>query len=222
NRKMKQLSLILVCVTFFAFSGKTQVDLSYWIVKGGLSLPSIPDDSDNGFDLNTRVAYHLGIGKSFPINDYLSLKTELMYSEKGGRWRPEQIFLGVLRPYNVRTSYVTLPVTAQASYDRLYVEVGVEPGYQLNVAVVNENNGFDNDFIERSWTNSYDINGVFGIGFFDDISGFEANIRFMPSFTRASNEISVVDENGQVVDTRRFGRNRVFQISVSYRIRGEK
>lgn len=218
---MKQFSLILICVTCFAFSGKAQIDLGYWAVKGGLSLPSIPDDSDNGFDLNMRVAYHFGILKSFPVNNYLSFKTELQFSGKGGLWRPDPIFLVVLRPYSVRTSYITLPLTAQASIDRIYFELGIEPGYQVDVRVVNENQGFDNEFIEQSWTNEFDFCGVIGIGFFDDISGFEANIRYMPSFTRASNEISLVDDSGQIVDTRRFGRNRVLQISVSYRIRGD-
>lgn len=219
---MKQLSLILVCVACFSLSGKAQIDLGYWGFKGGLSLPSIQDDSGNEFGLSTRVAYHFGVFKSFPINNFLSFKTELTYSQKGGKKRPEEIFLVVIRPYTVNTSYISLPLIAQASFDRIYFELGVEPGYQLDVKVNNENSFFDSDEIARSWTSDYDLNGVIGIGFFDDITGFESNIRYMPSFTKTSNEIAVVDANGQVIGTERFGRNSVFQVSVSYRIRGQK
>lgn len=219
---MKKFSLILVCVACFSLSGKAQIDLSYWGFKGGLSLPSIQDNTGNDFGLSTRVAYHFGVFKSFPINNYLSFKAELTYSEKGGKKRPEPIFLVVIRPYSVKTSYVSLPLIAQASFDRIYFELGIEPGIQVDVNVNNENLFLDTDEIARSWTSDYDLNGVIGIGFFDDISGFESNIRYMPSFTKTSNEIAVVDANGQVIGSERFGRNSVYQVSVSYRIRGQK
>lgn len=214
---MKHFSLIIVFVACFGLTGKAQIDLDYWGLKFGLSLPSVPDNSGNELGLTTRVTYHFGAFKSFPINSFLSFKTELMYSEKGGKKRPPNIFIGILKPYEVRTRYVTLPLIAQASYDRFYAEVGIEPGVQVGVKVINENAGFDTEMIAESWTNSFDLNAVFGLGVFDDISGFEANIRYMPSLTKASNEISVVDDSGQVIGTQRFGRNQVYQVSVSYR-----
>ncbi|GAB5554482.1 MAG: hypothetical protein Sapg2KO_40730 [Saprospiraceae bacterium] len=218
---MKQLSLIFVFVACFSFTGKAQIDLDYWGLKFGLSLPSVQDNSGSELGLTTRVTYHFGAFKSFQINSFLSFKTELMYSEKGGRKRPPNIFIGIINPYEVRTRYVTLPLIAQASYDRLYMEVGIEPGVQVNVKVINDNAGFDTDMIAESWTNSFDLNAVFGIGVYDDISGFEANIRYLPSITKASNEINVVDDNGQVIGTERFGRNQVYQVSVSYRFGGQ-
>lgn len=63
----------------------TDIDISLG-VKGGLSLPSLSDNSDNIYarDFKSYVSYEAGIFAEFGLMENISLQTEFNYTVKGG------------------------------------------------------------------------------------------------------------------------------------------
>lgn len=212
--------LIFSCFFNLAAEAQTELNLNYWGLKFGLNLPRVEDNTNSDLQLRTRVAFHAGAFKNFPINDKFSAKAELLYSERGGRKRPPEVFVGLVRIYSVKTSYLSLPVIGQYNLGITFFELGIEPAMQLNVNVVNDNPGISSQEVEEFWTSDYDLNAIFGIGWSD--SGFEANIRYLPGLAKVSRALPKLDANNMQIGEERIGINHMVQVSVGYRITKNK
>ncbi len=162
--------------------------------------------------LDSRTSIHLGLAAEFPINEYLGLQPELLYSFQGfGTASIEPNFEDEI----LKIDYVYLPIMLK--YYPFYVvpgfslEVGPQIGY-LTSAVLQRKNIFDGGVTETSdvdygeFISDVDVAINFGLGYQFEMGAF-FQVRYNLGVTNIY-EVSPFGENTSV-----SFENSVFQVS---------
>ncbi len=137
----KILTLFFLVLPFFAFSQ----EFAYGF-KAGLNFSSFIGPSEENVDesYESVTGFHVGAGVVYKVTDLWGLKGELIFSQKGTRYRfdgPSYIILeaesGDLVPFlgirntsiSYSNSYIDLPIMAYGKYGRLEFSGGVNVGF---------------------------------------------------------------------------------------------
>lgn len=206
------LSLILLFSTNLLFS---QVQFG---VTGGMGYVNTARDFEPesskydyfGFDYSYRISYLGGAYCTYSLSDNFKLRTEFLFSSKGGRYEFNDAGSNV--NINLRLSYISIPVLFQLRLvDELSLEIGPEIGYLLAASV--KRKGFDSFDVDNLYNNETD----FGIS-----SGFRYFItQKITTSLRYTHGLSTIREDN-IFDSFAIPsgnvsfHNRSFQLSVSY------
>ncbi|GAA4274155.1 porin family protein [Aquimarina gracilis] len=203
----KKLFFIAFLMGLFCPKINAQVEDFEIGIKFGLNATHLEDKA-----VDSRTSIHLGLAAEFPINEYLGLQPELLYSFQGfstGSIEPnfeEEI---------LKIDYVILPVMLK--YYPFYVvpglsvEVGPQIGY-LTSATLQRKNVFDGGVTETSdvdygeFISDVDIAVNFGFGYQFPIGAF-FQVRYNLGVTNIY-ETSPFGENTSI-----SFENSVFQFS---------
>jgi len=122
----------------------------YMGVKGGISVPNLRAGTDNPLTsgYSTSLGADFGVLTEFTINKWLSIQSEIDYSQEGGKHDGLQPFINqftniapqpyLYADYNsaIRLNYLTIPVMAKFSFVlskkiKFYTSVGGFAGFLL-------------------------------------------------------------------------------------------
>lgn len=160
-------------------------------VKGGFNLSTISDYS-NQDDL--KYGFQTGAYAIFKTSEKVALQSELMYSRQGRK---------VGGSNTVRYNYLNLPILVRVSpFKHFNIQAGPQVG--LLASAKSKRNGYKTDASSHLRTFDFSLTG--GVG----ISGKKVDIDFRYIHGAISTYKGVNGDN--------FA-NRVFQISIGYRIK---
>jgi len=152
-------------------------------IKGGINYCKIDidnsSDSENNLNIKFRTGYHFGLFTDTPINNRISVNTELLFSDKGVAYDKA----GFIPESNVHLYYINLPVLLGYNLTKtIKVQAGLEAGYLLKSILSFYNNSQDYSYF---FDKDFSLDYIAGIEY--SFSNFGFGIRYEHSL------INVVD-----------------------------
>jgi hypothetical protein len=178
-------------------------------VKAGLNAAWLTPLEDETPDITPRVGPVGGVWVRTPFGERVSFQAEGLFSEKGSHWE----FPG-FASWEYRVRYFEVPLLARtdfgapASTSRLFAVAGAAPAFKLSARTTVE---FEGQRVTRDTPDDFysvDVGLVGGVGV--EIGRAQLDARY----THGLRHINT-DDNG---DEDRV-RNRVFSVTLGYRIR---
>lgn len=165
KNQLSKIILVVVCIAIPAIKSFGQVDLG---VKSGINI-STQSELGNLCNNNNLIAgFNIGGIVRYHVNDWLALKSDFMYSQKGKKYHST-----IENNSNVisdRFNYVIIPVKAEYSINtgnapgkkqKLFLAAGPFYGFLLNAD--RENNSTNTNLKEITANNDYGLS--FDLGF---------------------------------------------------------
>ena len=199
---MQIKQLILVFFLFASLRGFSQIEFE---LKAG---PSISFISGAGIIANSiKPGFHIGAGVSSPFNKWTGLAAQLVYSQKGGKYKPS------VGDFTTNLNYLTIPVLLFAKpREKIKILFGIEPAFLLSAYV--RENGDANDVNE--YYETFDFGLVIGTEYYFNQIGF--GFQYVRGLTDLT-ELTITDPLGGNERREKVGNNNVFQASFIYKIR---
>lgn len=159
NKKMRTLIIIMAFVLSYNINAqstqKADKDSSFGL-KGGYNLASARNS--DGDETDQRQGFHIGFFGESTLNNFLSIQTELTYSQQGYKIENSNYSL------TQKIDYINLPLMLKLYPAKVfYLEAGPQIGYvishkeEVETFVLNSTNTFE--------PNSFDWGVNFGAGF---------------------------------------------------------
>ncbi|MBP2832045.1 PorT family protein [Aquimarina sp. U1-2] len=144
----KKLFFVVLCMGLFSHIAKAQVEDFEIGIKLGLNIADVRGDEVD--DLDPRTSIHIGLAAEIPINEYIGLQPELLYSFQGFS---AESFEPNFEEENLKLDYIYLPIMVK--YYPFYVVPGfsIEAGPQVGIltsAVLERKNTFEGGVTETS------------------------------------------------------------------------
>ncbi len=204
---IKRLYFIVLVLGLMVQTSTAQVESFQMGFKFGLNVADLEGDQTSGFD--PRAIVHIGLAAEIPINEYLAIQPELLYSFQGVKYESaEPNFDDEI----LKLDYIYLPVMVK--YYPFYVvpgfslEVGPQVGY-LTAAVRQLKNSIGggtekSDIDVKDSISDLDYGANFGLGY-----QFEMGAFFQARYSLGLANI-VDDQSNDTVER----QHSVFQLSV--------
>lgn len=211
---MKRLVSLLV-LALVASSASAQLNYG---IKGGAALVDMSLDYLGISNDEYRPAYQVGIYGVHQVSERVFFRSELFYANKGFRAETPSVVPGnPLETFSMHLHYLSLPLLVGYSpTERLFVLVGPEVSYLLAARSRFESGSSD---VGGLWDEPLDIGLTAGVGY--QVSDrMSIDVRYVYGFRDvAPTSFRWVDPQDPLIDTFEFqSRNRVFQLSLSYRL----
>lgn len=162
-----------------------------WGVKGGLTLGNFTKIDDT----KMKPSIYLGAFAEFPINEYLSIQPEVIYSRQGFNYKVDGDRV------NARFNYLNVPILAKIYVlENLSLDLGPQFGILLNAK-----QKYDGGTEDIDDAKNFDISVPIGLSY--KINGmFDVSARYILGLT----EVVKWGDNEKA-------KNSVIQIGVGYR-----
>lgn len=212
---MKKLVLLLVAGFSFTFVEVAQAQRIG--IKAGVNYSNLAGDLDSEAQNENKVGFVGGIGTSIPLvgDGFLSLAPELLYSQKGYKYRDDEFTVGSnVMKYTgkVDFSYLDLPVLLKVNASGLVFEGGPVGSYLLSVKdrskITTNNMETDNvNKIDRDDLGKFEVGYAAGVGYMTP-GGFSLGLRYNGNFSKLAND----NDGGDL----RNSRHSLFQATIGY------
>ncbi len=154
-------------------------------IKAGLNLSQLYVDQPNAEDENMKAGLNLGVFGKIPINNFIAVQPEVLYSNVGSKitygGSDLENLLGI-EPGEVRfnLNYVQVPIGLAANLGPLNVHAGPYFSYLLSANIKNlessDLNSSDPVELDTDDFNRLDYGVMFGVGF--DVRGVTIGARY--------------------------------------------
>ncbi len=169
---IKNYYLVLLVFGLLCQLATAQVESFDMGFKIGLNVADLEGDATKGFDPRTSI--HIGLAAEIPINEYLALQPELLYSFQGVKYDSQE---PNFKDEVLKLDYIYLPIMVK--YYPFYVvpgfsiEVGPQVGYLAGAVreLRNTTSGVTerSDIDVKEITSDIDYGANFGLGYqFED------------------------------------------------------
>jgi hypothetical protein len=186
-------------------------------VKAGYNNSTIKTDTSEYNSVGRRGSFNIGIFLNFPVNDFLSLQTDVMFNGCGA-WTLTDRELGTASApqhefYERKLSlnYLSIPVMLKGSYQALNVQVGPQISI-LGRALVKEYYIRQEGAIVTAGEKVRDVQQYYTFFDFGFNAGIGVEVGRFQFVTRYSLGLSNISKNGGSV------KNNVIQASVGFRL----
>lgn len=169
-------TLLLIAFIFLTLTITAQNDVEYGL-KGGLNYSSFIDNNDDDIpaDFKGKIGFHFGGFISIGINDKISIRPELLYSQQGSDFTINGSDLNIFSQDDlfitsidgeIKESLLTLPIILEyALNEKLNLEFGPQLGYSLNREVEFEDNPLGGGFIRNDDEEKFELGLALGLGY---------------------------------------------------------
>jgi hypothetical protein len=182
---MKKLTLFVLAVLSFTFAQAQSAKIG---LKAGLNYSNIAGDLQHEDVYQNKLGFNGGITANFALtsDNFLSIQPELLYSQKGYKYRDEEYrdILGrqIKHKGTMNFNYLDLPVLLKVNAGGLFFEAGPQLSYLVGVRDNTEtsvNNNTDHDYrkINKDNLAELEIGYVAGLGF-QATNGFSLGLRY--------------------------------------------
>ncbi len=172
--------------------------------KAGLNVANISNAKEYGFELGTKLGYHLGIMGELKLTNKFALQPEILFSTQGASKTVEG---GTI---SLNTNYLTIPMMAKyhiAEVEGLSLEAGLQLGIlmsaKINVKGKDEEGKFSETEDVKEKVKAIDFGLNIGAGY--TLNNMNIGLRYNLGL------INIPKNN-----TNKSVKNGVFQISVGY------
>ena len=204
--------ILLVSLLTIIQSLKAQAQFG---VKAGMNyvsnaLVNAPDGSSE--NNKYRLGYHAGMFGNFGLKSKLSLRPELLFSNKGTDFggKDNQV---------LHLIYINLPLLASYHISKdLIITLGPELGYLLSAKVKSDSETRD---VSSFHKNEFDFGLSLGLGY-AFVEKLMLEVRYTHGFSSTIGDVdlALTDENGEPIGIASpKSQNRAFQLSVAYRLK---
>ena len=181
-------------------------------LKAGLNVSSITGNNVIGFDFKNRTSFNAGVMADLPFSNLLSFHPELLYSQKGAKFRGnvEEDNMLISVTGSLRLHYLDLPLLLRLKTNGFFFEAGPQLGYLLGLKREARADVFGLGSLGSSSDTNLDgyrrldVGYVVGLGY-QLPQGLELGLRYNGGFS---------DLNNPANDPKL--RNSVFQAQVGY------
>lgn len=212
---MKKLVLLLVAGLSFSFAQVAQAQRIG--LKAGVNYSNLAGDLSSEAQNENKLGFVGGIGTSIPLmaDGFLSIAPELLYSQKGYKYRDDEFKVGnntMKYTGKVDFSYLDVPVLLKVNASGLIFEGGPVGSYLLSVkdrSEVMTNNTKTNNVnkINREDLGKFEIGYAAGVGYMTP-GGFSLNLRYNGNISKLANN----NDGGDLRNT----RHSLFQFTTGY------
>lgn len=218
---MKKFALLLLAgLSFSVAQAQTKVGL-----KGGLTYSNIAGDLENEDVYMNKLGFNGGLTANFSItgDNFLSIQPELLYSQKGYKYRDEEFtdLLGreVRRKGTRNFNYLDLPVMLKVNAGGLFFEAGPQLSYLLAIrdnteTSVNGNTDSSWRSINKDDLAELELGYAAGLGF-QATNGFSLGVRYNGSIS----DLAKSDPNNDELVN---ARHSAFQLQLGFLLGGGK
>ncbi|RZK31944.1 MAG: PorT family protein [Hymenobacter sp.] len=174
-------------------------------IKAGASLTSLTNTSSQ---TEYKFGFNGGVLANFAVNDMFSIQPEVLYSNKGYKFKN-------LDDTRFALNYIDVPVLAKIATGAtgLFFEVGPQVGFRLSADLKDSNNSAS----LKDFTKSVDFGYAAGLGFQVE-SGAMIGLRYNGGISKVGKDVNF--GNG-IVATAADSRNSAFQLYVGYLLGGK-
>lgn len=216
---MKKIALLLLAGLSFSFAqAQTKVGL-----KGGVNYSNIAGDLENEDVYMNKFGFNGGLTANFAItgDNFLSIQPELLYSQKGYKYRDEEFtdILGreVRRKGTRNFNYLDLPVMLKVNAGGLFFEAGPQLSYLLAIRDNTEtsvNGSTDSNWrsIDKDDLAELEVGYAAGLGF-QAANGFSLGVRYNGSLS----DLAKSDPNNDELVN---ARHSAFQLQLGFLLSG--
>jgi len=173
NKKLFSIALVL---GLFCSNMKAQVEDFEIGIKIGLNIADFKGEETD--ELDPRQSIHVGLAAEFPVNEYMGIQPELLYSFQGFKG---ESFEPNFMEENFKADYILVPIMVK--YYPFYVVPGLslDIGPQIGIlmsSVIQRKNIFEGGVTETSdvdakeFTSAVDIAANFGFGYQLEMGAF--------------------------------------------------
>lgn len=185
------VTILMVCTAKAQFS-----DFTYG-VKGGLNVTNL-----SKIDVDNKISYHVGAFAEWSISERFSIQPELVYSRQGC-----QVYDDKDNYIKTRVNYLNLPILAKFYVmEGLSIELGPQVGYVIGEKAKVKEAG-KSSINDLKHVKPFDLSVAAGVAYSMDNIILSARYNF--GFTDVFEKDKMGNTNNQ---------NRVFQLSVGYRL----
>ncbi|MFG6685449.1 porin family protein [Mariniflexile sp. HNIBRBA6329] len=156
--------LLLFGLTSAANAQVTEAQTPQFGIKGGANFSNLyTDDVD---DNNVLTSFNAGIYTTFPLNDFIAIQPELLYSRKGSELVYDNAFASGTAKFKL--NYIELPVLLKINLAKnLNIHAGPYFAYLVDAQITNESDSGSFDFEENYDNddfNKFDTGIAAGVG----------------------------------------------------------
>ncbi len=214
-KNLVKISAVFILVLGFNFKSQAQVsdDLTpEFGIKGGVNFSNMyTDDVD---DENVLTSFNAGFYSVFPINDFIAIQPELLYSRKGAELVYNNAFADGTAKFKL--DYIELPVLLKLNLtENFNVHVGPYAAYLVNAKVTNETENGTFDFEDNYDTNDFqkfDAGISAGVGF--NFNPINVGVRYNYGLVPVGKERTFAGQTYTVPD----GKNSTLSVYVGFRL----
>ena len=180
-------------------------------VKAGLNYTNNVTVGESSEKKQNLLSFHGGVFSKIELNEKFSLNTELLFSRKGYKTKPNKN-ANPSSEGKIYFNYINLPILiGYKVYKKIELQTGAELGYLLSAKAKYETKTID---ISQFWDNKIDLGIAIGLEF--PINEFiSINGRYVHGLTSViKSPITTIDENHNEIKKDIKFQNRTFQISI--------
>lgn len=180
---MKNRMKLLAAIAVIGLSNTTQAQTdssttTQFGVKGGVNFSNIYNEDVD--DNNMLTSFNAGIYAAFPINDFIAIQPEILYSRKGAELTYDNALASGEAKFKL--NYIEVPVLAKFNLTKnLNIHAGPYFAYLIDAQVKNESDGGSFDFednFDNDDFNKFDVGISAGLGLEFDSIGIGARYNF--------------------------------------------
>lgn len=164
------LAIISVASLAVAQDGETdnREDFRFGL-KAGANYSNVYDEKSEDFNAESKFGFAGGVQISIPINKYLGLQPEVLFSQKG--FRGEGTMFGLDYSFKRTTSYIDIPLQIALKPSE-FITILAGPQYSYLIKQKDEfNSTLFSDSQEEEFNNDNIRKNIFGF-----VGGFDINI----------------------------------------------
>jgi opacity protein-like surface antigen len=185
-------NLILTLLVVF---GLATISSAQFAVRAGLNLSNITFSGDDAeFEFSDKVGFHVGLMADFGINDNLSFRPGVLFSQRGAKLD----FLGL--EVNTNLTYIDIPLSFTYAFSSresgFFIEAG--PNVQLLMSAKIEADGESEDV--KDDFESLDFGLLIGAGY-----RVNSNLSFGVNYNLGLANIAKGAEDGETAKNRNIG-----------------
>ncbi|WP_338378794.1 outer membrane beta-barrel protein [uncultured Flavobacterium sp.] len=190
--KKNVLIIIVFCLQFNAYSQEK------FSVFTGVNYNFLTEGHYEGLLSENSVSLHLGVAYNFRLNEKISFRPKLVFSQQGDRVKTEQTIPFNLTQFDYKLSYINVPLEFKF-WNKIYLITGPQVGYLINTEKLS------NDLGEVDSNIDIGLN----VG-----GGFEFNNYFIELSTFKG--FSKIFEYEDIYNDKHSLTNTLFRLSVGY------
>lgn len=212
KKEIKTIAAIaLMSLSFTAQSQTNSSNEAQFGVKGGVNFSNIYNEEVD--DNNMLTSFNAGVYAAFPLNDFIAIQPEILYSQKGSQLTYDNVL--ATGEAKFKLNYIEVPVLAKFNLTKnLNIHAGPYIAYLVDAQVKNETDGgtfnFEDNFDNDDF-NKFDAGVSAGIGFDFDFVGIGA--RYNLGLTKIGKERDIA--GGTYTPE---GKNSSFSVYASFKL----
>jgi len=181
-------------------------------VKGGVNFSNLYTEEVK--DNNVLTSFNVGVFATLPINNFLAIQSELLYSRKGAKLEYDNAF--TVGSAKFQLNYIEVPVLLRVNItNNLNIHAGPYFAYLIDAQVKNESDSGNFDF-EESYNNDdfnkFDYGLAGGIGF--DFESFGIGARYNYGLNTVGKERTILGQSYTIPD----GKNSNISLYISFQL----